>query len=295
MSADVAAAQPIASSSSHRVGRLAGFAMRELRGGVRGFYVFIACVALGVAVITAVGALTDALRAGFEKQGENLLGGDVTLSRPHRRAEAAERTWMESRARVSETATLRAMARRTDGSEQLMVELKGVDKAYPLVGSLALGEGMSVDAALRTGPGVAVDPILLERLGLKIGDRMQLGNAAVEIRATVAAEPDKLTDRLTFGPRVFVSLDTLPETGLAGNGSLVRWRYALALNDNTREDGSLLKFRDEVKTQFPDGGFTVADRRDPHPQVTRTLERLRQFLTLIGRTESERASCRERV
>jgi putative ABC transport system permease protein len=284
MSADVAAARPVVSSSSHQIGRLAGFAMRELRGGVRGFYVFIACVALGVAVITAVGALTDALRAGFEKQGENLLGGDVTLSRPHRRAEAAERTWMESQARVSETATLRAMARRTDASEQTMVELKGVDKAYPLVGSLTLGGGTSIDAALRNGPGVAVDPILLERLGLKIGDRMQLGNATVEIRATVAAEPDKLADRLTFGPRVFVSLDTLPETGLAGPGSLVRWRYALALNDNTREDGALLKFRDEVKAQLPDGGFTVADRRDPHPQVTRTLERLRQFLTLIGLT-----------
>jgi putative ABC transport system permease protein len=284
MNADVAAAQPVVSSSPHRISRLASFAMRELRGGVRGFYVFIACVALGVAVITAVGALTDALRAGFERQGENLLGGDVTLSRPHRRAEPAERTWLESRGRLSETATLRAMARRTDGSEQTMVELKGVDKAYPLVGSLTLGDGMSVDVALRTGPGVAVDPILLERLGLKIGDRMQLGNATVEIRATVAAEPDKLTDRLTFGPRVFVSLDTLPDTGLAGPGSLVRWRYALALNDSAREDGVLLKFRDAVKAQLPDGGFTITDRRDPHPQVTRTLERLRQFLTLIGLT-----------
>lgn len=283
MNVDVATLQPAAPPSSQRFRRLIGFAMRELRGGLHGFYVFVACVALGVAVITAVGALTDALRAGFERQGENLLGGDVTLSRPHRRADPAERTWMESRGRVSETATLRAMARRTDASEQVMVELKGVDRAYPLVGSLTLGNGTSVDTALQQGPGVAVDPILLERLGLKIGDRMQLGNAIVEIRATVAAEPDKLTDRLTFGPRVFVSLDTLPDTGLAGPGSLVRWRYALALNGG-KEDGGLLKFRDAVKAQLPDGGFTVADRRDPHPQVTRTLERLRQFLTLIGLT-----------
>ncbi|MFM9848986.1 MAG: ABC transporter permease [Hyphomicrobiaceae bacterium] len=284
MNVDVATLQPAAPPSSHRFRRLIGFAVLELRGGLHGFYVFVACVALGVAVITAVGALTDALRAGFERQGENLLGGDVTLSRPHRRAEPPERTWMESRGRVSETATLRAMARRTDASEQVMVELKGVDKAYPLVGSLTLGNGTSVDTALQQGPGVAVDPILLERLGLKIGDRMQLGNATVEIRATVAAEPDKLTDRLTFGPRVFVSLDTLPDTGLAGPGSLVRWRYALTLSGNGHENEGLIKFRDAVKAQLPDGGFTVADRRDPHPQVTRTLERLRQFLTLIGLT-----------
>ena len=286
MNADIAAVQPIVPSPSHRLKRLLGFAVRDLRGGLRGFYVFVACVALGVAVITAVGALTDALRAGFERQGETLLGGDVTLSRPHRRAEPAERTWMESRGRLSETATLRAMARRTDAGEQIMVELKGIDRAYPLVGSLTLGNGAGVDAALRAGPGAVVDPILLERLGLRIGDRMQLGNATVEIRATVAAEPDKLTDRLTFGPRVFVSLDTLPGTGLAGPGSLVRWRYALTLsgNGNGNENEGLIKFRDAVKAQLPDGGFTVADRRDPHPQVTRTLERLRQFLTLIGLT-----------
>ena len=38
-------------------------ALRELRGGLSGFYVFVACIALGVAVITAVGALADALRS----------------------------------------------------------------------------------------------------------------------------------------------------------------------------------------------------------------------------------------
>ena len=98
MNADIAAAQPLLLSPSHRIKRLLGFAVR---GGLRGFYVFVACVALGVAVITAVGALTDALRAGFERHGETLLGGDVTLSRPHRRAETAERTWMENRCRLS--------------------------------------------------------------------------------------------------------------------------------------------------------------------------------------------------
>ena len=105
--------------------------------GCRGFYVFIACVALGVAVITGVGALADALRASFERQGEALLGGDVTLSRPHRPAEGEERAWLWKQGRVSETATMRAMARRPDGTEQALVELKGVDAAYPLVGERA--------------------------------------------------------------------------------------------------------------------------------------------------------------
>ncbi|HKD56109.1 MAG TPA: ABC transporter permease, partial [Hyphomicrobiaceae bacterium] len=175
-------------------------ALREQRNGLKGFYVFITCVALGVAVITGVGALADVLRSSFERQGEALLGGDVTLSRPHRPAEEWERTWLSQQGRVSETASMRAMARRPDGSEQALVELKGVDGAYPLVGGVRLSEAVSLDEAIRGQPGAAVDPILLERLGLKVGDRLSLGTIEVPIRATIAAEPDKLVDRLTVGP-----------------------------------------------------------------------------------------------
>ena len=260
-------------------------ALREQRNGLRGFYVFIACVALGVAVITGVGALADALRASFERQGEALLGGDVTLARPHRPAEGAEREWLWRQGRVSETATLRAMARRPDGSEQALVELKGVDAAYPLVGNVSLSDGVSLDDAIRSEPGAAIDPILLERLKLKVGDRLSLGTAQVPIRATIEAEPDKLTERLTVGPRVLRLARDLETTGLIEPGSLVGWRYALKLDDAAgQSDRGLIAFRDSIKKNLPEGGFTVRDRRDPSPQLSRALERLRQFLTLVGLT-----------
>ncbi len=260
-------------------------AVRELRNGLSGFYVFIACVAIGVAAITGVGALGDALRASFERQGELLLGGDVTLARPHKPAEDAERAWLARQGAVSETATLRAMARRADGTDQALVELKGVDAAYPLIGAVTLSDGGSLDAAVRSGPGAAVDPILLERLGLKVGDMLVLGRISVPIRAIIATEPDKISERYNAGPRVLVSLDTLRRAGLAEPGSLVRWRYALRLAGTAaRSDAALLAFRKSVEDALPEGGFTLRDRRDPSPQVTRTLERLRQFLTLVGLT-----------
>jgi putative ABC transport system permease protein len=261
-------------------------ALREQRNGLRGFYVFIACVALGVAAITGVGALADALGAGFQRQGEMLLGGDVRLSRPHKAAEGEERAWLLRRGRVSETATVRAMARRTDGAEQALVELRGVDDAYPLVGAVKLSGGLSLEAAVRgRSPGAAVDPILLARLGLAVGDSLAIGAVEVPIRATIEVEPDKLAERLTGGPRVLVSLDTLRRSGLADPGSLVGWRYAIKLGDGAgRSDAGLIAFREAVKRALPEGGFTVRDRRDPSPRITRTLERLRQFLTLVGLT-----------
>jgi putative ABC transport system permease protein len=260
-------------------------ALREFRSGVSGFYVFISCIALGVAVITGVGALGDALRSSFERQGAALLGGDVTLSRPHQRGDAAAKTWLAGQGRVSEVATVRSMARRVDGSEQILVEIKGIDAAYPLVGEIKLSGGQTTGDALLKGDGVAVEPIVLERLNLKIGDKLSLGSTQHTITATIDAEPDKLADRLTVGPRVLIASAALEKTSLIDLGSLVTWRYALLLKDPVfASSEGLPRFAIRAKEAIPEGGFTIRDRRDPSPSVTKTLERLRQFLTLLGLT-----------
>jgi putative ABC transport system permease protein len=263
-----------------------GLALREMRNGPSGFYVFIACVAIGVAAIAGVGALGDALRASFERQGEVLLGGDAILQRPHKPAEPAERAWLAEQGALSETATVRAMARRPDGADQAAVEIKGVDASYPLVGTVTLAGGLTLEAAVGGEPGAAVDPILLERLGLEVGDSLAIGRTSVPIRAVIETEPDRISGRFYAGPRVLVSLATLERTGLVEPGSLVRWRYALRLGDGAgrRPDARLQAFRKAVEKALPEGGFTLRDRRDPAPQITRTLERLRQFLTLVGLT-----------
>ncbi len=272
-----------AQAPRRRLPLLISLALREQRNGLKGFYVFIACVALGVAVITGVGALADALASSFERQGETLIGGDVTLARPHRPAEGPERDWLWQQGHASETATMRAMARRTDGAEQILVEVKGVDQDYPLVGQVAVSDGLSLTDAVRSEAGVAVDPILLERLGLRVGDSLSIGHLEVPIRATILAEPDRISERLSVGPRLLVSLETLRRSGLVDPGSLVTWRYALKLAPGAAAGADqLAAFRNAVKQALPESGFTIRDRRDPSPQVSRTLERLRQFLTLVG-------------
>ncbi len=259
-------------------------ALRELRGGLAGFYVFVGCIALGVAVIAGVGALADAVQSSFVRQGATLLGGDVTLARPHRRAEPAERAIIARLGQVSETGSLRAMARRLDGADQMLIEAKGVDNAYPLIGQVVLEDGAKLADAI-AGNGAAVDPILIERLGLKRGDRFQLGTREVEVRAIIRTEPDKIAERLAFGPRVMVSIDTLVASGLAEVGSLANWRYAVVLPDGEgRQEANLVDARNDVRKTLPEAGFTVLDRRDPSPRITQTLERVRQFLTLIGLT-----------
>lgn len=258
-------------------------AARELRAGLSGFYVFIACVALGVMVITGVGALSDALKSGFDRQGALLLGGDVTLARPHTRATETERRWIDAIGPSSESATMRTMGRRIDGEDQTLIELKAVDGAYPLVGEVVLEGDAKLDDALARG--VVVDPMLLERLGIKATDRVRIGESEFDIAGVLKSEPDGLADRVAYGPRVLLTHEQMTKTGLVQPGALIRWRYAMRLRDgNEPLEARLVAFRDRVKAELPESGFSITDRRDPSPQVSKTLERLRQFLTLLGLT-----------
>lgn len=255
---------------------------RELRGGLKGFHVFVACLALGVMVIAAVGALADAMRAGFAKQGETILGGDMTFARMHARAAEPELGVFKLLGALSETATMRTMARRLDASDQALAELKAVDGSYPLSGAVKL-EGDKPFAEAIRGVSAVADGMLLERLGVRIGDTVKLGDAEVTIGGILKTEPDAVADRLTYGPRVFVSMATLERTGLVKPGTLIRWRYAVRLPAGAETDRDTLKaLRQSIQKQLPQAGFTSLDRHDPSPQITRTLERMRQFLILIG-------------
>src|SRR6201747_3117079 len=139
------------------------YALRELRGGLRGFYVFIACIALGVMAIAGVGSVAASLGEGLAREGRTLLGGDMAFSLIQREAKPDEVAFLRSRGEVSVAATLRGMARTGDGRLAL-VELKAVDGAYPMLGELTLDPKMPVADLLgeRDGAfGAAVDSTLL--------------------------------------------------------------------------------------------------------------------------------------
>src|SRR5437899_4520299 len=214
-----------APSSKSGAGLTLRLALRELRGGLRGFYVFIACIALGVMAIAAVGSLANSLAEGLASEGRVILGGDVAFSLIQRETSTAERAFLASRGELSGVATMRAMVRTTDGRAAL-VEVKAVDGAYPLYGSV-VGEpagDLATALAQRAGAfGAVADPALLTRLDLRPGARLTIGAAAIEVRAALVSEPDKLAGGIGFGPRLFMSEEALKGSGLLQPGSLVRW------------------------------------------------------------------------
>lgn len=264
---------------------IARFALRDLRGGMRGFGIFIACIAIGVAAITAVAAISRGLTDGIAREGRVLLGADAAFVTIQREASEAERQFLEARGRVTPVAYIRAMARAADGGS-LLTEAKAVDLVWPLFGRAELAPQMSTQEALETRDGVhgaVADQLLFTRLNLKPGDLITVGEARFQLRAELVREPDRLAGGVGFGPRLLISEAALRATGLLQPGSLVRWSYRVTLPGNPPE-GEIATLLDDAKRTFPEAGWDVRSRMNASPQFARQIDRFTQFLTLVGLT-----------
>ncbi len=254
--------------------------LRDLRGGARRFRIFMACLALGVAAIAGVSSLAAAVRGGIAADARTLLGGDLELRIAHREITAEQRSFLTAAARLSEVAQLRAMARSPDNARRRLVELKAVDAAYPLVGAVRLAPALDLHEALAEAEGrwgAVAERVLLDRLGLGIGDEVAIGEARYVLRAVLEREPDRGVQAF-FGPRVLVALGSLSETGLLQPGSLVYRHYRLAVDEPDGAEGLVRVLAD----RYPDAAWRVRGLDDAAPGLRRFVIRTELYLTLVA-------------
>lgn len=258
-------------------------ARRELRGGLKGFRIFLACLALGVAAIAAVGSVREAIEAGLTREGAVILGGDAEMSFTYRFADDTERAFMEGLAtRVSETVDFRSMVvvDRDGTLERGLTQVRGVDSAYPLYGTVELDPPMPLTEALATTdlPGAVMDPVLIDRLALQVGDIFRLGTQDFELRAAMLTEPDGASGGFGLGPRTIVTLDGLAGSGLLAPGTLYETQYRLALPPGSDLEAAAT----EARTRFEDTGMRWRDSRNGAPGVQNFVDRIGAFLVLVG-------------
>ncbi|MBB4575169.1 ABC transporter permease [Rhizobium lentis] len=258
-------------------------ALRELRGGIRGFYIFLACIALGTGAIAAVNSVSQSITDTIASQGQELLAGDVRFELNNREATPEEMAFLESLGTVSVSTGLRSMARKPDGSDQALVEVKAVDDAYPLYGSFAAEPDYPLAALLSAQSGTygaVAAPLLLDRLGLAVGDELLLGNVKLSITGTVKTEPDALSEGFGFAPRLLVSRRALEASGLIQTGSLVEHAYKIRLQDKRAISG----IQARASREFPSAGWSIRTSDRAAPSLTENITRFSQFLTLVGLT-----------
>ncbi len=258
-------------------------ARRELRGGIRGFRVFLACLVLGVGAIAAIGSLRAAVEAGIRADARTLLGGDVSARLAYRPASEAQLQFLAAGGALSQSARLRAMARSLDGDRRSLIELQAVDDAYPLYGGIVLAPATPLVSALgrdKESFGAVAEAALAGRLGLKLGDEFRVGDAVLHLAAVIKSQPDAAFAGLSFGPRLVIPEAALPATGLIRPGALVNYDYRLRLPAGTDP----AQWIAAVRAAFPEAGWQLRSAADASPGLQRLLDRVGFFLTLVGIT-----------
>lgn len=257
-------------------------ALREMRGGLRGFYIFMLCILLGTAAIAGVNSVARSMTSAIDAQGREILAADIRFGLKNREASAEERAYIESLGTVQLSTNLRSMIRSEDKSAQALAELKAVDGAYPLYGTFTAEPNQPIQDLLAEENGsfgAVAAPLLLDRLGLKVGDRILLADMPLTIRGTIVSEPDALSDGFSFAPRLIVSRDALSRSGLIKIGSLVDNFYRVKLKDASP---GAREIRREAEEKFPQAGWSVRGASNAAPGLTENIERFSEFLTLVG-------------
>lgn len=254
-------------------------ASRELAGGLAGFWIYLFCLALGAWAIAAAGSVTASFESGLQGQARRLLGGDAAFQLSQRLATPEERTWLDARGTVSEAAALDLMGRA--GPVVRQVDVRGVDGRFPLVGAVTLAGGPATLAealAKRGGVwGIAATEKLLKDFSLKVGDRFQLGDRDVEVRAQLMDEPDRIGPPGGIEAHALVSLDALKEWEVLGTGRLFRSAYRLTL-----DAGVAATLEAEAKEKWGRTGLRYRGPEDAVDGLEKLLDWLNTFMSVVG-------------
>jgi putative ABC transport system permease protein len=259
-------------------------AVRETRASWRRLLFFFICIAVGVAAIVAMRSVIQTVRQVFGTEARSLIAADVLISTnrdwaPQTR-EAIDRRLREFGATEwTETIETPTMVRPADDRRQVarMSELRAVEKAFPLYGTLKLQSGEPYTHGLLENRGVLVRPELLTALGVAVGDQVTIGKANFTIRGVITDEPGRRVGNFSLGPRVLIDSADLPAAGLLSFGS--RARHVLLVRVADEQIEPLVS---ALRADFKDDFVNARSFHSSDDEIGRDFDRAENYLSMVG-------------
>jgi putative ABC transport system permease protein len=261
-----------------------GMAVRETRASWQRLIFFFVCIAVGVAAIVALRSVIRSVRDVLSGEARSLIAADALISTTRDWTNEARSTIDRRLADAGATARTETietptMVRPADSSKVTarMVELKAIQRGFPLYGSLTLEGGQPYSHELLEHHGALVRPELLSALGVNVGDSIAIGTTTFVIRGVVANEPGRNLGAFSLGPRVFVDFNDMPSTTLLVFGSRAR-RVVLA----RVPDRSLDDMVTALNQDFSEDYINARSYRATDDAIGRDFDRSENYLSLVG-------------
>lgn len=258
--------------------------LTDLGGDLKRFGVLIACLALGTSVIAAVGSVGAGLKTTVERDATALMGGDFEAINAERNADPAELTYLKSLGKVAHVVDTSARAVAND--ESAFLDMVAVDDAYPLIGAvrspqLSGGAKPAVLLGEKDGAyGAIADPVLIDRLGIKLGERFKIGKTEFQLRGLLSSLPDSAVRGFHLGVTTLISTKALAQmTDLRPPlpGLLTSHRYKVLLNGVDYETA-----RKNFLSRFNAKQWRVRSPREAAGTLVRFYDLFSRYLLIVG-------------
>jgi len=256
---------------------LLNLAWRDLRSSGSSLIIFCACLSLGVSLVAASGGLFRLISMGILADTRVLMGGDVQVDAREPLPQHVL-DWMNSNGETSLVTEVDTMFG-TDTGGFLRVELQSSDALYPLYGELVLDpvtDLVSATAYADDHWGVAIDPLLADRLNINIGDNVYIGSLVMKVRALVISQPDRNLNADWSGTPVLLSAEALQASDLIQPGSRVEYKYHVRTNMNAEV------WRDRFYQAFPHETWRVRTFNDRGRRLSERLGQIASGLLIIS-------------
>lgn len=249
-------------------------AFRELVGGWKSLVTFYLLVIISLVVIAMMGEVSENVKYNITSKSKEVLGGDIEVSAANFPLCSDEVNFLQQFGKISTSIDLRAMMRYENFNR--MIELKAVDENYPLYGQVVVSQSRIETLHQRNGAFVAKQ--LVDDLGFGVNDEINIGHSKIKILGILESEPDWLMNNFILGPRVLTTEEALRETGLLNPGSLLKYRYRIALS----EDYTIRNVEEKIRANYPENSWIIRNSENENSIVDFTVDRLKFFIMLAG-------------
>ncbi|MCC7007642.1 MAG: ABC transporter permease [Acidobacteria bacterium] len=259
---------------------------REVRSSWSRLAFFFICVGIGVAAIVVLRSVVQQVRVSLTSEARSLLGADLVLQSPRPMtgpigaqidAALAAAPAVRATTSVVDTQTMASPGEGQGNDQVKLVEVRGVEAAYPFYGSIELDGGRPYSHALLKDHGALVQPELLAALGVAVGDEIRMAGQRFTIRGTIARERAQ-RNGIAFGPRVFVDLADLEATSLLGFGSRATYQRLAKIED----EAALAPLTAELRTALRQEAVGVRNWRTLEDRIGENLDVAENYLSLVG-------------
>ena len=252
---------------------------RDWRAGE--WRVLLIALVLAVGSIATVGLFADRVRLALQQEATSLIGADLRImsTRPLPKAyrDAAKQRGLRV---IGSDAFPSMVAGRNDN---LLADIMTVEQGYPLRGKIIIDDGAQQvikyeNSTIPARGTLWADERLMQRLGLRLGDKVGIGELQLKVAARVVRFVDQSVGFASFAPRVILNAEDLPASGLVQEGSRIGYRLAVAGDAKQVADlRSWLQSRLTISEK-------LEDVRDARPEIRTALERAEHFLGLAALT-----------